>query len=468
MAPQRSRVFLFVLGYGRLQGGPVKGLDAAVNFVRRRLLPQDHVAVFAYNRATDFTLDHEKVAQVLERFRAENDWITAGIRQQMSGLAALYGSREVSVTVQRRIDAVFGGAERAPSRVLDPGENARTGERLKADQQRLADQAADAVIAAGRITAVSVDSSPPPDTGADSWRTFDGFVTANAQTLQDVGNLYAAVAYMQKIDGEKHLVFVTESGVDLPRSEDFEDLAAMAANGRVALDVLQTGRAEDVTSNRLLRSLADDSGGLASIASTGEAALERLDEATRVSYLLAYYPTNATWNGARRVVTVKVNRAGVDLAYRRSYRADPNVPAFDRRAYTTRFRLAAAMRYDRDVSDIGVKLSASGAWIGGEPAVAIDARIDVSRLHFELQDGLRIGRVEIAVLFMDAKDQVLGGTYKKQTAHLEYDPSAFASVTREGVPYQVQMRAPSGTRYIRVIVYDYAADLIGTAGAWVR
>jgi hypothetical protein len=67
LVPQRSRVFLFVLGNGRLQGGPVKGLDAAANFVRKRLLPQDHVAVFAHNRATDFTLNHEKAAQVLER-----------------------------------------------------------------------------------------------------------------------------------------------------------------------------------------------------------------------------------------------------------------------------------------------------------------------------------------------------------------------------------------------------------------
>ncbi len=52
---------LFVLGTGRLQE-PSKGLDAALEFVRTRLLRRDQVSVFAYNRATAFTSDHERVA----------------------------------------------------------------------------------------------------------------------------------------------------------------------------------------------------------------------------------------------------------------------------------------------------------------------------------------------------------------------------------------------------------------------
>ncbi len=53
---QDSRTFLFVFGRGRLQW-PDKGIDNAIRFVRERLLPQDRVAVLAYNRATDFTTD---------------------------------------------------------------------------------------------------------------------------------------------------------------------------------------------------------------------------------------------------------------------------------------------------------------------------------------------------------------------------------------------------------------------------
>src|SRR5687767_20574 len=48
------RVFLIVLGRGRLQH-PAKGVDAAIDFVRTKLMPQDIVAVQAFNRATAFS-----------------------------------------------------------------------------------------------------------------------------------------------------------------------------------------------------------------------------------------------------------------------------------------------------------------------------------------------------------------------------------------------------------------------------
>ena len=44
---QSSRIFLIVLGRGRLQY-PSKGVDAVIHFVRNRLLPQDQVAVLAF------------------------------------------------------------------------------------------------------------------------------------------------------------------------------------------------------------------------------------------------------------------------------------------------------------------------------------------------------------------------------------------------------------------------------------
>jgi VWFA-related protein len=51
LTAQNQRIFLFVFGRGRLQS-PEKGIDWATRFVRDRLLPQDRVAVMAYNRAT--------------------------------------------------------------------------------------------------------------------------------------------------------------------------------------------------------------------------------------------------------------------------------------------------------------------------------------------------------------------------------------------------------------------------------
>jgi hypothetical protein len=63
---------------------------------------------------------------------------------------------------------------------------------------------------------------------------------------------------------------------------------------------------------------------------------------------------------------------------------------------------------------------------------------------------------------------MVGRTYKKQAARLEYNEMAFALAQKLGVPYRVQMRVPAGTRAIRLIVYDSAADLLGSASARLK
>ncbi|HEX6323277.1 MAG TPA: hypothetical protein VFZ36_06080, partial [Vicinamibacterales bacterium] len=101
-----GRVFLFVLGRGRLQY-PTRILDALVDFVDTRLLPQDHAAVIAYNRATDFTRDHEKIRAVIAAFREKHERIEARMTAKQSGLAAIFGGKDVPPGLQPEVDAIF-------------------------------------------------------------------------------------------------------------------------------------------------------------------------------------------------------------------------------------------------------------------------------------------------------------------------------------------------------------------------
>src|SRR5262249_53437208 len=107
LEPQNRRLFLIILGRGRLQG-PSKGLDAVVDFVRNRLLPQDLLPLMAWNRATDFPADHEKVPTVIERFRPRHELIEFELQNQYGGLAGLYaGGRQIQRPTQVKIDEVF-------------------------------------------------------------------------------------------------------------------------------------------------------------------------------------------------------------------------------------------------------------------------------------------------------------------------------------------------------------------------
>ncbi len=191
LTPETRRTFLIVLGRGRLQQ-PSKGIDGLLQFVRTQLLPQDVVAVFAYNRATDFTTDHEKVAQVLERFKKYHEGIESKMALRFSGLAAIYGSSEIPKGLQGEIAKIFDVPGAIGAREVPPG--SVTGEqRMRDDAREVIDTMQRAAVAEAAGAALSPLDALRADSLTDL--PFDDFVSSNRQTMQDVQNLYTAVEY---------------------------------------------------------------------------------------------------------------------------------------------------------------------------------------------------------------------------------------------------------------------------------
>jgi hypothetical protein len=75
--------------------------------------------------------------------------------------------------------------------------------------------------------------------------------------------------------------------------------------------------------------MAQSTGGKAFVNTNAlKEAIGKAVEAGSNYYTMAYTPENRDWNGSFRKITVKVNKPGVSLAYRRGYFADdPNKPA---------------------------------------------------------------------------------------------------------------------------------------------
>lgn len=463
VVPQTRRVFLIVLARGRLQGGPEKVLDAAANFVRTKLLPRDLIAVFAYDRATDFTTTHEQAAQVIDRFKAENDAIAMGVSEFQRGLAAVYGSRDLPASVQESIDRVFRGTSALPYSPVGGGMPSRTREQAEKDRRRDIENALDNVIAAARIGPQD-EGAVPAGATPSGWEGFDSFAGRNLQTLDDTQNLYGAIAYMQRIEGEKHLVFVTPGGLNLRHLEDYQRISAAAADARVAIDVVRVGFG-GVLAMQAMRSLSDDTGGVSSIAEYGEVALDRIDRTTRTGYLLGYYPSNARKSGEYREIRVTVSRPGTTVLVRRGYHATDQNPSFDRRAYLTQFRLQTAAERSADINDIPVKMRAALQAANGQRQLTVDAVIDASHLTFATINGLHAGRFEIAVVAMTEKREIVAGTVR--TLSPAFTEERFARIGKDGLSCTVQMLVPASTRYVRFIVYDYERELLGTAGCSV-
>jgi VWFA-related protein len=431
LSPQHHRLFLIALGLGRLED-PSQTISGLLRFVRTRLLPQDQVALFAYDRGLPFTTDHEKVAQALERAKRSHQDIDfeLGLQLGPTGMASLYGTRVLPRKLQTRIDEM----------VLGPG-------------------AKPPVPPTAEIL--------EPETFANL--SLDDFMAACALTLQDQSNLMALVEYLRHFEGEKHLLFVTEKGLLWPNEDNDRSLAQVANDGRVSIHTLQAGGLLAVESGkgeisateqqslsfRSLRNISNLTGGLPAITERGQSALDRLDEVTRTGYLLGFRSSVAAWDGGHRALAVRVNRPDVTVLFRHGYDRDQSMPGFNRRGSVTNDRLAAAGNFRREVNDIKVKVGVS-VRAGG---LAADGKIDLSKVKLILVDGARVGLLNIAVFCLDSGGNPMGTHV--QSLPLKLTEEDYTRAQKDGMPFTIQFPMIRGVQTVRFIVYDFASDLVG-------
>jgi VWFA-related protein len=495
LIPQKQRIFLIVLGRGRLQE-PSKGMDALLRFVREQLLPQDQVAVLAYNRATDFTADHEKVAQTLDRFRRGHENVETLIAHQFDprSLQAQYGSREISPSTQRLIEEMLHGPGTAPVRKLPPA-LVTAAARMAEDARRGTDALQGAEIASSHGELKSVFDETILRDAERFDATLEQYVSGNIRAEQDLTNIYTGIEYMRYLQGEKHLIFVTEEGVMLPRVEDDFSMAAMANDARVVLDMIQTGGVPgppppgvfgggadlstqwaqsakrgpgpsltQLSALATLRTASKLTGGVSSTMAYANRALDRINEVTRSGYILGYYPANTNWNGKYRRIEIRVNRTGATVLFRHGYYGRDMVVPLNRRAFLTFNRVAAASYYERDLRDIPITVNASiekrlDRTAAGEAVVVI--RIDLSGVPFETVGDRHMAALDIDVFCGSDKEDLVGESWEK--ADLRLKEETYQQLLKSGFLHTTRIALKAPARYIKVVVYDYASDRLGSA-----
>lgn len=432
LTPPDHRVFVFMLGMGRLEdpSGSVSGLS---KFVKARLLPQDQVAIVAYDRALNFTTDRQKIVAALERFKKghANVDFEVSTERGATGMASLYGSRALPKKVQSRIDEMIAGPGAPP---------------------------------------------PTPFTGPTIQPQefldlpLDDFTASCAVTLDDQSSLMSLMEYLRHFNGEKHVVFVSEKGLLSPSDENDRLLATLASDARTSVHAFMAGGMaiqpdsgrelnntwELARASRSLRAITDLTGGLPAFNEKGPAALDRLDEATRAGYLLGYQSSRPAWDGGYRQIVVKVNRPETTVLYRHGYYRQPTDGAFDRRGAITNDRLSAAANFRREVGDIKVKLAVSQRR-GNE--FVVDGRIDLSRVKLDAVGGNRVGELRVVLYGFDSGSNPTGA--HPGVIPLRIPDAQYEQALKDGYPFQLSFPALRGTRDVRFVVYDFGSDLVG-------
>jgi VWFA-related protein len=470
IAPQTRRLFLIYFGRGRLQE-PSKGVDATLRFVRERLNPQDQVAIMAWNRATDFTTDHRRAAAVIERFRAAHEEIEHEIRLYYTGLFGLYAGRDVPPRIQKLIDTVFDA---------DPADTARhvlPAGTLTADAERDMNRSlSEALMRAEPDSYVYFGFSDTLMARGIIDRTldmsFNQYLALNRQTLQDVGNLYAGIDFLRFIDGEKHLIYVTEQGHALPRAEYDRELAARASDARVAIDTIQTGGVDAMQSADgsvsianpfplvALREISQISGGQSSISRSAEWAFDRILASTEFGYLLAYSPANPAADGRIRSLRVTVNRRNVTVTHRRAYAVRRDADKFDPRESLARTRLVAAASVGSEVKDLNLATRLIDVNEGGRRFVNVEVVVGADRLRFARRGDEYIAALNFAVFCGDYYQKEIGQLWERKD--IIVPAGRIDEIRTTGLTVSLRVPVTQPPIHVKVVAYDYGSDRVGS------
>jgi VWFA-related protein len=461
IAPSHGRVFLILLGNGRIQQ-PFKGVDGLIGFVTSKTLPQDQIAVMAYNRSTSFTTDHARIAKLLERYKGLDDEIDTARREWFSGLRAIYGSSDEPDFIQKLIDRVFDDVN---SQILADAQ-------IPDAQQQAAVQRAtlDALRTAQTVTGGGDPALQGAIKGSDmalaemAGATLDAYAANMVQSNQDLARLYAAISYLRHLDGEKHLLFVTPHGLSFARSEDVDKLTAAANNARVVVDLVQTGgMGGDGFGLMDTERVATQTGGVPGILTYADKVATRIADSTSFEYVLGYYPKDPTLDRSYRRIEVKVKKGRVDVLYRHGYYAKEPPAPMDERQLRAYGRVAGALSSMRPLTGLTVRATATAWQQGADRGVVTHITVDPAGLALSLSDGAYHGALEVAVFCGNSREGVIGRAWHSVQLNLpEFTRQRFLE-TGLTIDEKVPIQPKTTAAYVKVVIYDAGADLVGSA-----
>jgi VWFA-related protein len=456
-----ARTFLIMLGRGRLDE-PSHGLRALEAFLRTGLGPADRVGLMAYTRVTDLMVDREPMLRLLDRYRERYKWIEMHLDTWFTGLTLEFGGSDIPPYVQRNIDAIFDAPGLPRLRDLPmmeaPGEFEF------------------------RFASHWVKRAADP---------FDDHESADetnyiAEMRQDYEALFNAIEYLRPVKGPKHVVYVTENPLPF-YYRDTDRLAQVANDAGVSIWPLQTGGNWPISGLHMpkvgsgaflrpslvgfqqyqaLRAFAEDTGGRASVQQFADEGLAAFESATRFQYTLGYSPAHAGSDGKYHDIKVLVNRKGVRVNHRGGYFARDHFVAIDEREFMANQRLRAAAAYWRNIVDIPIRWQDQGATVqpGGE--VAVQATIDPAGIVFENVEGARTASLDVAVFALDGDYKPIGE--RRQTIDLKVDEAKLAELKATGIPWSAIVTPAGKAREVRLVVYQFSVDRLGSIVTKIR
>jgi VWFA-related protein len=425
-----GRTFVLMLGRGRLND-PTKAVQALIDFVRFNLVAVDRAGVIAYRQAVAPTTDHESIATFLERYRNTHAATESLLARDRT---ARIIPQLIQADTRAAIDATF------------------------------------------RLDGLNVEVLAGGDGNS-------------ASRYSDFLYLKNALQYLQTVDGDKHVIVVTEAPFPVGRVSDhlLESFWFQhATSARAALHFIHAGSLTAKSNPSMIsRSggaaglgsalgrvaqevVSEQTGGSSSFFQYADKSLAALDRATRFHYLIGYYPTRELPPDQYREIEVSINRPGLRLSYRRGYQAQP---AIDKPEDYRQAQIAARMEdgalrlVDPTLSNLpnsdrgfkwDIHLTASMSRAVGPHSVQVAVAFDPLLTMFAKIGDRYVAELDLMLLADDEHRNVVGEL--KRHLKVELSAAEFAQTKRRWPTFDLVLEVTRAPTWVRGVLYQFDTD----------
>ena len=207
-----------------------------------------------------------------------------------------------------------------------------------------------------------------------------------------------------------------------------------------------------------MNQLANQTGGLAFYNNNdigGE--VRKAIEDSRVSYMLAFYPSVDDGKGKFHNIKVKVNRPGLELRYRTGYSPQPlNFTGVVDNGAILREAIASPL----DATGLGMTVHAASVRGAATPTVALKIDLEENDVSFKFDDERNVGTIQVMLVQFDTEGNQIWGETSKVKMRLVKD--TYARVRKEGLQFGRNLPLKPGAVELKVIACDDKSSAIGS------
>lgn len=178
---------------------------------------------------------------------------------------------------------------------------------------------------------------------------------------------------------------------------------------------------------------------------------------SRVSYLLGYYPTNETWNGSFRAITLRVSRPGVHLRYRTGYYSDLQT-AENELAHSRLIK--DAIRSPLQLINLGLEVQAEPVTSGSGREMKVDVRVAGNQMRFEKHGDRWRDIVDVVWVGMSSDGRVLDSD--GDIVGLRPGQNGYDEIQQKGFSFTEHVHLGNQAVEMRLVVRDRGSGAIGS------